>query len=201
MDLDDLGERLDRLRERIVVEVGRAVRADERGQLVTDAARVELGGVAPDEAARLEPLHAIVDGRRLEVHQGAELGVGRAGVALKGGEQAQVDPVEFRVSGPGLPVPGLHRFGLYDHRPMISSAGGAFPRIGTVGRCASPDYSLASPSRSRWGLAPGWGVPGTTPGGPRRRSGSRSPPIRSRSTRSSHTSTRTASNSKSRAWC
>ncbi len=96
VDLDDLRERLRGGGEGVVVEVGRAERAHERGQLVADPAGVELGGVAAHEAALLQPLDPVVDRRRLEPDQRPQLGIGRASVALQRLEQAQVGPIELR---------------------------------------------------------------------------------------------------------
>ena len=55
---------------------------------------VELRAVAADVAALLEPLDAVVHGGRLEPDECAELGKGRARIALKRVQQRKVELVE-----------------------------------------------------------------------------------------------------------
>lgn len=80
--------------ESIVSSVWSRITTHEGDQFEPEALCIELGAVTADVAALLEPLHAIVDRGRFEPDERAELGKGRASVALKSLQQRKVEVIQ-----------------------------------------------------------------------------------------------------------
>ena len=94
-DLGDLRRQLGDLRQ--LTDGG--LDADDRGQLVAERARVDLGAVAGDHPGLLEAPDALGDRRRGQVRPAPELGERDAAIAGKLADDLVVDLVENRKIG------------------------------------------------------------------------------------------------------
>lgn len=84
-----------RFDEQIVRTIRRGVATDERNELKTQEAVVELRSIAAHVSAAFQPLHAIVHGWRLQSDDLPEFGKGGARIALQCLKQSEVEVVEF----------------------------------------------------------------------------------------------------------
>ena len=91
--LDDLG-RLHGERRDLVQLARRGAHADDHAEREAERARVDVGAVAADHAAALEPREPVRDRRGREADAAAELGERQPGVGLQLGDQGEVGVVQ-----------------------------------------------------------------------------------------------------------
>jgi peptide/nickel transport system substrate-binding protein len=134
--------------ELLVTRIWSRITAHERNEFEPKTATVELRAVAADVAARLESLDAVVHGGGLEPDQRAELGKGRAPIALKSLQQREVEVIEVVGDNHIRQIRFSCRrlFGVLTIAPHIRSFKAVLVALALVAGCAKTGVPAAAPA-------------------------------------------------------